>query len=620
MSEPDPWSYRANDAYERGFFVRLGLDAPLRHCLGDDPQQAVAAYLSLGVSLRDGALAWVWRAAPVRPDLPRSSSVESLGPVGDPRVFEVGIEPSELKALVIHAVRNGNAACGLGAHVEGVWPDGHTFALEHCERESVTCAECRRVVAEGLVHIMVDGGSVCGYEVARLPARDAGCSADEADRLATCHDCLAGWAARRTSGERTLVPAGDGRVVCPNCEKVRPQYNSDLPARRWQAMLDAYLPCCNPECGGHWGTGCWHCHHPKFWDEQRARLAQREQIEVLKSHGVTGAVSTVVLRASGWVDARVPERAWYAGSEDGRVFCFYADAPHKVYASLDDARDDHPGTQWEVASLTTPLSKLPRDQPLSISHRSFGPGETPEINAVVYSEASPAEVVEALRESGVEVADSELPNADGVKLEVGDFRLWLAKDHDPTAKHGIYEVTDLVEVDDPLRPPPEVVERVVADLRAAHATRASLFSVRPLVPDETDPDEIPRQAFVLDDDRVVCFYADARVAEYPTLSAAQEDHPETLWESTGVVLEVTEPEQLATLYRQDAPQRRARLDRETQRLLSTDVDELRDLVTSCVRAIYGAVDDLDAVPEATRPASVLHEHLQRGNIRKEGEW
>ena len=22
--------------------------------------------------------------------------------------------------------------------------------------------------------------------------------------------------------------------------------------------------CCNPECGGHWGTGCYCCHHGKF--------------------------------------------------------------------------------------------------------------------------------------------------------------------------------------------------------------------------------------------------------------------------------------------------------------------------------------------------------------------
>lgn len=24
-------------------------------------------------------------------------------------------------------------------------------------------------------------------------------------------------------------------------------------------------PCCNPQCQGIWGTGCYHCHHPAFW-------------------------------------------------------------------------------------------------------------------------------------------------------------------------------------------------------------------------------------------------------------------------------------------------------------------------------------------------------------------
>jgi hypothetical protein len=33
-------------------------------------------------------------------------------------------------------------------------------------------------------------------------------------------------------------------------------------------------PCCNHRCDGQWGTGCFHCHHPRFWVLE---LARREE-------------------------------------------------------------------------------------------------------------------------------------------------------------------------------------------------------------------------------------------------------------------------------------------------------------------------------------------------------
>lgn len=37
------------------------------------------------------------------------------------------------------------------------------------------------------------------------------------------------------------------------------------PRREWCPSCRACdADCCNPECGGVWGTGCYHCHHPAF--------------------------------------------------------------------------------------------------------------------------------------------------------------------------------------------------------------------------------------------------------------------------------------------------------------------------------------------------------------------
>ncbi len=37
-------------------------------------------------------------------------------------------------------------------------------------------------------------------------------------------------------------------------------------------------------------------------------------------------------------------------------------------------------------------------------------------------------------------------------------------------------------------------------------------------------------------------------------------------------------------------------------------------------AIWAAVEDLDKVPEGLHAADVVTHHLQRGNIRKDGQW
>ena len=58
-------------------------------------------------------------------------------------------------------------------------------------------------------------------------------------------------------------------------------YEAAIEADDWTADAkahDEYGPCCNPDCGGEWGTGCHHCHHPSLlswwlqhWDKNKYR-------------------------------------------------------------------------------------------------------------------------------------------------------------------------------------------------------------------------------------------------------------------------------------------------------------------------------------------------------------
>lgn len=62
----------------------------------------------------------------------------------------------------------------------------------------------------------------------------------------------------------------EGVVICPICRNQRPAYEEILAYKNapedseLRKRVDAYNTCCNPLCGGNWGTNCWHCHHPRF--------------------------------------------------------------------------------------------------------------------------------------------------------------------------------------------------------------------------------------------------------------------------------------------------------------------------------------------------------------------
>lgn len=57
-------------------------------------------------------------------------------------------------------------------------------------------------------------------------------------------------------------------IFCPGCSKRRPENPDEL---RSEIGLN-YVPCCNPKCQGEWGTGCYHCHHPKYWPHPLFRV------------------------------------------------------------------------------------------------------------------------------------------------------------------------------------------------------------------------------------------------------------------------------------------------------------------------------------------------------------
>lgn len=49
------------------------------------------------------------------------------------------------------------------------------------------------------------------------------------------------------------------RPPCPRCGK-QPSDFTKNPG-----------PCCNEACLGEWGTGCYHCHHPRFFNAQACK-------------------------------------------------------------------------------------------------------------------------------------------------------------------------------------------------------------------------------------------------------------------------------------------------------------------------------------------------------------
>lgn len=62
-------------------------------------------------------------------------------------------------------------------------------------------------------------------------------------------------------------------IICPRCKETR-------------AVPPEY-PCCNPACEGHWGTGCYHCHHPDYW----------------QGKATVGGISAILQRRA--IDARI---------------------------------------------------------------------------------------------------------------------------------------------------------------------------------------------------------------------------------------------------------------------------------------------------------------------------
>lgn len=67
-----------------------------------------------------------------------------------------------------------------------------------------------------------------------------------------------------------VLSGADHGVFCPGCFKRRPDWIplENRGKKDWDAVL-AYSMCCNKECNGDWGTGCHHCHHPRFWRDNQ---------------------------------------------------------------------------------------------------------------------------------------------------------------------------------------------------------------------------------------------------------------------------------------------------------------------------------------------------------------
>ena len=199
---------------------------------------------------------------------------------------------------------------------------------------------------------------------------------------------------------------------CPGCDKRSPGSAEEATGE----LGRTYLPCCNPKCQGEWGTGCYHCHHPQYWPHAlytvtavlKGKKAKRHVRSFIRAETpgaaevqFTEKLTKVLLVQHGcrWhIVVQAPHIEGAAGlGQDLRVVGHY-----NHFAR--GATIYHEPTKATGAE-TEPEPEAPAD-PLSVSFESFGPGETPEIKAEIVSDASPAEVAEALRQDGVEVTHS----------------------------------------------------------------------------------------------------------------------------------------------------------------------------------------------------------------------
>jgi hypothetical protein len=93
-------------------------------------------------------------------------------------------------------------------------------------------------------------------------------------------------------------------IFCPDCKLRRPESSEDYNARTLLVDGDPY-PCCNPECDGMWGTGCYHCHHPRFAGERFDRTRTGPVF------GSAQAIREAVLDVDGVTDVQVETVAAY---------------------------------------------------------------------------------------------------------------------------------------------------------------------------------------------------------------------------------------------------------------------------------------------------------------------
>jgi hypothetical protein len=68
-----------------------------------------------------------------------------------------------------------------------------------------------------------------------------------------------------TQRTERLVNVNEKNWFCPRCGRDR---------RKPYDENGEMVPCCNPACGGTWGTGCYCCHHPKYLEKENTELFQ----------------------------------------------------------------------------------------------------------------------------------------------------------------------------------------------------------------------------------------------------------------------------------------------------------------------------------------------------------
>jgi hypothetical protein len=178
---------------------------------------------------------------------------------------------------------------GTPDHVSGI-PDPYDNQFKCWNEESREFSQGDEVVPVGIARTYaVRLNSTPGHPARFLWVQDLKITAVMAHQPIVQKSVFNKWGDFLGEGGEVLQEPGDGpvgeamkplmemlNVRVPDASPLPEAMRPDLECPQCGAKYfgadgrrpDESYECCNEECKGMWGTGCWHCHHPKFFENR----------------------------------------------------------------------------------------------------------------------------------------------------------------------------------------------------------------------------------------------------------------------------------------------------------------------------------------------------------------